>query len=821
MYSRNKYFGFLISFLLLAFSTGNAYQISGQAFDLSTGNPVADATVTLDRIDNYSITNLDGKFIIEIPSFKLLSEYNLEISHLNYDKFNITLSSEIDDLIIQLIPKSYELSQVVVSQGRSSKGAISDIDRKQMDREYSVQDVPMIINRLPNSIGFNYSGSDVGASEIRIRGFKSDKIIATVNGVPINDPEDHGLYWQNSPDFLSNTYDIQVERGVSDFSSGPASIGGGLNLVTSDAVSNRELNISLQSGSFNTSRKTLAYRSGIIGGKYNYTGRFSKVSTDGYRDHTSSDMWSYLLAAARFDSKMITRFQVYGGEEDMEAYWWGVDEATLKENRKYNLSAKYKEYMGDDRVEYHGEGEYFQQPHYMLQNQWRVSPGIELNQSLFLIIGDGYSEEWKDGRDFYEYNLAPFDVIQPGEDGTLDTVTIVETDLIRRKNVTKEQIGWVPHLNWRLNSRNDVSLGLELRKYESKHWGKVMWARSLPDGVDPQHEWYRWNGKKIYTGGYFNFGHYMLDKKLRFEGGFQLRKITFEVNQLKMGAFPGHEYELDWLFVNPRYSVQFELNDEFSTYCSFAGAGREPMDDQIYDADNPYDIPKLREFGQPEVKPEYMWDVELGGKYHTKMIEIGMNVYGMFFTNEIILTGFSSELDEEVFDNAPTSKHIGIEIDGEIREFFKGLTVFGNVSYGQAILGDYELDYIWHDDEWNYYTETLNLKGNTIGLFPNYVLNLGTFYQRGVMTLGLNVQQVSAQFMDNREDYNARLDPYTLLDGTFIFDAEDLPLRFELRVMNLLDEEYEPHGAVDIEDGTPYYVPAAGRRFLAGVVIKL
>jgi hypothetical protein len=39
--------------------------------------------------------------------------------------------------------------------------------------------------------------------------------------------------------------------------------------------------------------------------------------------------------------------------------------------------------------------------------------------------------------------------------------------------------------------------------------------------------------------------------------------------------------------------------------------------------------------------------------------------------------------------------------------------------------------------------------------------------------------------------------------------------------MNLGDLEYEPFGIVEVEYGVPYYVPAAGRRFMAGINLNL
>ena len=823
-----------------------ALTIEGQVVDIVTQNPVSDATVEVIGYTNlapvstkttpgshqFDMTNLAGRFSIDVGD--LPGKYTLAISHVSYKSQQVETITDDKLLKVELTPEVWELSEVVVSTGRGtpgrSPGALTNIDRKLVEISYGAQDVPMLTSEVPSATAFSWSGSDVGASEISIRGFSSDRIVATVNGVPVNDPEDHGLYWQDTPDFLSNTYDIQVERGVSSFIAGPAGIGGGMNLVTSDAVSRRELNLTLQTGCFNTQRQTLSYRSGIINKRYNMTGRFSRVTSDGYRDHTSSEMWSYFLAATRFDPNMVTQLQIYGGQEEMDAYWWGVDKNTLEQNRKANYSAWYneyhEEYFWDPVVEYDGERDFFQQPHFMLHNRWRLTDNLELKQSLFWIKGDGYYEEYKPSRKFAEYNIAPFDVIRDDDDdGDLDTVTVDRTDLIRRKYVDKDQIGWLPRLEWRVTPQTRAELGIERRGYRGDHWGKVIWAQQLPEGTNPQHEWYRWVGDKDYSGSYVNLNH-DLTTRIHLNGGVQVRSVTYRVEQEQIGAFNGYKYDLNWLFVNPRIGASMHVDDNTRIYASFAGAGREPVDDQIYDADNPEDIPKVTEFGQHEIDPEYMWDAELGIRRDFDNIKTGINLYGMFFTNEIVKLGFSSELDEEVFDNAPTSRHIGIEIEVKWQEPVPGFTLSGNLSLGQATLGDYEIDHVAGvDDNWNPIIETVNLKGNRIALFPDVIANVRATYSLPQLTFSVHARHVGKQFMDNREDDDAALDPYTVLDATLVMHFIQLDtgggIDLELRGMNLSDEEYEPYGVVDVEYGTPYYVPAAGRRYLAGITVKL
>jgi iron complex outermembrane receptor protein len=828
----------LLITLLLCFVSSGVYGqetesvlLRGQALDETTGNPVADVNIVL--IENETIgtaTDLSGRFRFELLS---LSQGNsLRFSHMNYEDKVVEVSADVEPIKVELKPKLMHLSDVVITANRKvssqTPGAISGLNRETLELAYGAQDVPQVVAETPSVNAFSWSGSDVGASQMSIRGFDTERLSVSVNGVPVNDPEDHAVYWQDTPDFLTNTYDLQVERGVSDFTTGPAGVAGGLSLATADAISKPELSFSLQAGSFNTLRRTLSHRTGLINEKLNFTARLSQVSTDGYRDHTGAEMWAYFFSGTLYGAKSILKLQTYGGKEEMDASWWGVDKYTLENNRTANYSAWYEdyheEYFWDPVVDYGNEGDVFEQPHYVLNHEWRLSPATQLHQTVFYIEGDGYYEEYKPGRKFTEYNLV--------DDLKNDSEGDGKTNLIRRKYVDKEQIGWMPHLSKDLSTKMKLGLGLELRSFEADHWGKVIWAEELRT-PEIDRIWYQYEGSKTYKGGYANLG-YELKKGLNLTGGLQYRSIIHNVNQDSMGAFKGYNYEVKYTFINPRFGISYDVNDKTNIYASFAGAGREPVDDQIFDGDNPYDIPNVEDYKDEiealgvsfkEIKAEQMLDAEIGGKTKLGFINLGMNIYAMFFTDEIVQTGFSSVTDKPVYDNAPTSQHMGVELEAGWTGQVKGLSVNANLSYGQATLGDYEIEYTWHDDDWNYFTDIVNLKGNRIARFPDLIGNLRVTYTYNIYTASLQTHHVGKQYMDNRENDDTALDPYTLLNGVIRINLPSfysgLHFDLELRGSNLLDTEYEPYGIVDVEDGTPYYVPAAGRTWLAGLTLRM
>ena len=86
---------------------------------------------------------------------------------------------------------------------------------------------------LPGAYAYSDAGNGIGYSYLSIRGFPQRRISVLVNGVPLNDPESHEVYWIDHPDLLASTSEVQVQRGVGSALYGAASLGGSVNLETS------------------------------------------------------------------------------------------------------------------------------------------------------------------------------------------------------------------------------------------------------------------------------------------------------------------------------------------------------------------------------------------------------------------------------------------------------------------------------------------------------------------------------------------------------------------------------------------------------------
>lgn len=826
----------VITILLSAALTVSAWsaELRGQVVDAATGNPIPSVSVTLAGSDGLgTMTNLAGIFRIESP---VGSECRLKISHINYESRELTIKPSDELMTIRLLARSVELDPVLITGGRGklgdTPGALTNIQHQQLEAQNSVVEPPFIATLIPNATSFNWGGGTLAATHLRIRGFDMDKQSVTVNGVPITDPEDHFSYWQDTPDLLSNVHDIQIERGVSSFTSGLAGLAGGVNLTTSDAIASRATELTLLTGTYNTDRRTFFYRSGLVENSYNFTGRFSRVSSDGYRDHSGGVEWSYFLSATRFDGDIVTNFQTWGGEEVTALDFTAVPRSTLDTNRTYNPEENYDLKLNGRH--YDGEKDHFQQPHYVLRNTWQINPSLKYEQSLYWIVGNGFYEEYKRDRDFRTYDLPEFDRRLLSSTGTDSVVHIASSDLIRRKFVEKDEVGLMPRIEFKMGPKDDATAGLELRRYKSDHYGRVVWARETPPGMNPDHEYNRWHNKKTFIGGWGNVNHHFNDA-LSASFGIGVRRIDYKVNQDVLGAFTGYSYKTDWTFVNPRFGMNYELDPGTSINGSVAMSGLEPVDAQMFDPDNPDAKPKFPIFGLKEVKPQQMTDIELGGRKQLGSIGVGVNGYAMLFTDEIVYTGeWDYDHNQMVMTNAPTSQHLGVELMADWKSPVEGLTLGGDFSLDRSTLGDFTYYYVdGIDANWEGINPPVNVKGNRIPLTPSYVANGRIGYKAAGFSGTLSMQAVSRQYLDPLEDDRYSLDPYSTLnaDLSYRLALPSCALRFQLNGLNLLGVKYEPYGWMEPvypesapkASGmyTPMFIPAAGRMLMGGVTVEL
>jgi hypothetical protein len=95
--------------LVAGFSAYSQIQINGLVTDITTGKPIANASIVIPNQKVATTTDTCGHFYLSSGQLPL----RIEISHLSYEEQKLLVSAA-EQLFIQLIPKTYSISEVVV-----------------------------------------------------------------------------------------------------------------------------------------------------------------------------------------------------------------------------------------------------------------------------------------------------------------------------------------------------------------------------------------------------------------------------------------------------------------------------------------------------------------------------------------------------------------------------------------------------------------------------------------------------------------------------------------------------------------------------------
>ncbi len=783
-----------------------------------TGERLVGANLMISNGFNGTTTDVNGAF-----QFKNLKAgvYQLTVSFIGYEKQNQEVKLT-GDLTLDVVLKDDHIlaEEVLVSATRVKEKtpvAFTTVEKSEIRNNNMGQDIPYLLGLTPSFVTTSDAGTGVGYTNFRIRGTDLNRINVTVNGIPMNDAESHGTWWVDIPDLASSTDNIQVQRGVGTSTNGAAAFGATINLQTTTINKDAFAEYSTSAGSFGTVKNSVGVGTGLIKGKFTFDARLSKVSSDGFIDRASSDLKSFFVSGGYFTDKTILKLNVFSGLEDTYQAWNGVPSVRLNNDlagmQRYADHYLYSQKQVDEMISsnnrtynlytYPNQVDYYQQDHYQLLYSHQFSPEFSLNASGFYTKGNGYYEEYKDNQKLADYLITPPVV---GEE------TIKKSDLIRRKWLGNDFYGMTFSVN-RKQGTSDFTFGGGYNVYDGNHFGQVIWARNAGDS-EINHEWYRGNGLKKDFNLYAKY-NYELTENLNLFADFQYRKIDYSITGLDddlRDLTQKHNFE----FFNPKVGLYYQLSEKQNLYINFARANREPNRDNYVDAD-----PKGK---QPTF--ETLNDFELGYKYNTSRLALGVNAYFMSYQNQLILTGEINDVGAPIMTNVDNSYRAGLELMAGVKLTTK-LKWDVNLTLSKNKIKDFT-DYV---DDWDNGGQIATKLGTTdLAFSPEIIANsqLSWIAAKG-LNISLQSYSVSKQYIDNTSSNGRKLNGYLLNNLKFIYRVpQKFAKEFNLHLMvnNLFDTQYENNAWVYsyVYEGRRWamdgYFPQAGINFMAGLDIK-
>jgi iron complex outermembrane recepter protein len=777
--------------LFTASFTQAQFSISGKITDAESGKTLSGTSIILENFTRGTTTNQQGFY--SLKNLKSGS-YVLKISYLGFEKVSKIVKLQKDETFnFSLDRSTFVADEVVVNATRAnakSAVAYSEVSKQDLQKQNLGQDIPQLLNFTPSLVTTSDAGAGVGYTGIRIRGTDATRINVTINGIPINDSEDQGVYWVNMPDLASSVNSVQIQRGVGTSTNGAGAFGASVNLSTNEFRKNAYAEINSSMGSFKTIKNTIMVGSGLLNDKFTIDARLSKVSSDGYIDRASSDLKSFYLSGAYFGKKSFVRLNVFSGKEKTYQSWYGLSEDQLLTNRTANYYT------------YPNQTDNYQQDHFQLLSSHVLSSDWTFNFNLHYTKGAGYYEEYKKESDFSAYGLPN---IIAGKD------TITTTDNVRRKWLDNDFYGTTFSLDYQGKNKLSANFGGGWNEYDGKHFGEIIWAK-YAQNIPLGYRWYENNAKKTDFNLYGKV-YYQVSDKLNAFADLQVRVVNYTMKGIA-DKLQDISQKTDYTFFNPKLGLTYQMADNTSIYGSFSVGNKEPSRQDFVD-----NAPKF-----PSAETLHDWEV--GFKTQKSNVTLSVNGYMMNYRNQLVLTGRLNSVGDPIRTNVADSYRMGIELETGIQAS-KTLKIKANATFSNNKIKNFTETVPNYDggaDGVNQFAET------NISFSPNTIIGSQILYTPlNNLELGFLSKYVGKQYLDNTSNQKRILNSYFTNDLRAIYTLKGKTLKevnFSLLVNNLFNTLYESNGysySYIYENKTVteiFYYPQAGTNFMFGVNLK-
>lgn len=549
----------------------------------------------------------------------------------------LTLGTVAQDTV-PLRAKADTLETVVVRATRAGAATTTSqatLSRASIERTNVGQDAPLLFRGLTAVTATSDAGGTSGYSSLRLRGIDQTRLTISLDGVPLNDPEDQVLYFSNVPDFLNSIQSVRIQRGVGTSGFGTASYGGSLSfepvpIATTPGFGEAQLT----GGSWGTGRVSLEGATGLQGGFAAYT-RVSAQTTDGYRDHSGNDAYSGFLSAGWFGDRDAVKVTAFAGRSKTQLAYYAASEADLAIDRRLNpMSA-------DEKDDFHQE---------MLSVRYTRALG-----SSTLLTATGYR------------NSAAGDY------------DVAVGDELWNFNLAHVWYGLLSTLTW---AGDDVTLtgGAHVSTYHRDHYLFVRpdLATRIYDNTGHKQE------QSGFVKASWDLGAVTL------LGDLELRRAAFQYEPT-----PGSNFgrpEVDWVFLNPKLGMTWRAAPAVEAHLSVGHTSREPTrSDMFGGADDVNDDLAPVVLPLDQVHPESVTDVEAGLRWTGRALDLAVNGFTMQFRDEIAPIGTITINGTPLRKNVPRSHRTGIELEGAWRPS-EAVTLTGNAMLMRARIEEYTDD---------------------------------------------------------------------------------------------------------------------------------
>jgi iron complex outermembrane receptor protein len=501
-----------------------------------------------------------------------------------------------------------------------------NISSKDLKTKSTGQEPSFLLSETPSITNYSDAGNSQGYSYFRLRGIDQTRINMTLDGVPLNEPEDQGAYFSNYPDILNSVSKIQIQRGVGTSKNGVASYGGSVQLFSPNLYDSTKTTFGLGYGSFNNLRAFGEYNSGVKNRKALYV-RASQIYSEGYKYNSSNNSQSVFISGGLFYNKSTWKLNLLAGHQQNQLAWLGVSDSLISIDRRTNANKN--------------ERDQFTQCLAQLQNNWRPNNFSSIQSSVYYTFLKGN----------YDFNLNGF-------------LGLPTTSELYNYAFQSNLIGFFSNYTFS-KKQFDWTTGIHVNTYDRQHIGSESTLGQLYKNTGYKNE------ASIFTKADYTF------KLFTFFTDIQYRYSSFDYKgTVALKKMESH-------FINPKFGLSVNVKPNSIIYYSIGCTGREPTRNDMFGGNDDLLADSSGIAIVSNKTPEYVINQELGFRHQSSKLNINLNLYYMDFKNEIVLDGKFGPNGLALTNKVEQSFRTGVELSVTYK-FSKSFSLINNSSFNYS-----------------------------------------------------------------------------------------------------------------------------------------
>lgn len=684
-------------------------------------------------------SDADGLYTIsKVPAGK----YTLRASYVGYVSLEHsgTVGSDPVTVNFSLKQTTLKYGEIIVEASRAKERetpvAFTNVRADEIQKYFTVQDVPHLFQNTPGVYVTSEGGSGLGDSKVSIRGFDEQRISVMINNIETNDPESKKVYWSNWGSLPSGSQSIQLQRGAGSSLYGAGAFGGSINILTADAPAVQGFKLTTTAGRYGTYKLGLDYNTGLINDKYAFVARVNYLTGNGWRRDTYYQGLQYYFSFSDFISEQQTLRVVLHGAPQYHSYsYYSFSAKDLaRYGRDYNphpyvregdpsLSGRAKdgtslfdvlflshngkdkggEVIGNNFISF--DNNVYHKPQFEVHHTWNLNKNTYLQTTSFFTIGRGYGENI-DG--FFRIKRNG---LTPGE-MTMADITAAKRYQYRNYSI-HQQVGLLSTLNTKWKG-HELSFGAEGRYWSARHYGLIlntfgqetisytvggMRAKFRQGdvyydytGIKPNfsffgHALWKFGKLSIMTDAQLSLRHYDISEDFPSNNNRPDPNGTFILRQTQEGGnndgyvnydttYTLLSFTQDYNFFAPKFGLNYNVNEALNVFANYSRVYNEPRVKYFYN------------FGQPnETLPiEQSDDFELGFGFAQQDYNIKVNLYQINFAHKSFRLQDPNKSNQPGYDykgrryvTVGDARYRGIELAARA-QVAEHLTLHGSVS---------------------------------------------------------------------------------------------------------------------------------------------